>query len=226
MGGYSFDLLRHGVPVVKSIHLQVPGRHNASNALAALAVADLLGLPLDKAALALGQYQGTARRFQVRGEAGGITVIDDYAHHPTEIRVNLEAARSRYPGRPLWAVWQPHTYSRTRTLAGEFMQAFTHAQHVLVTEIYPARETPPADGFSSRQLVQQMAAGLAGNQDFYFASTLAEARDILLQHLQPGDVVLIFSAGDADWISTELLSSELLSARSLSGKAVKDTAEK
>ena len=114
------------------------------NALAALAVAHQLGLSPAQAGLALGEFQGTGRRFEVRGEADGIVVIDDYAHHPTKIRATLAAARLRYPGRRIWAVWQPHTYSRTRLLLAEFAAAFEQADEVVVTDIYPAREACPS----------------------------------------------------------------------------------
>jgi UDP-N-acetylmuramate--alanine ligase len=217
-GGYSFTLLRSPeAQNLASVQLQVPGRHNASNALAALAVADLLALPIDQAAAALNQFRGTARRFEIRGQPAGVTVIDDYAHHPTEIRATLQAAQVRFPGCPLWAVWQPHTYSRTRTLAAGFLTAFTGADHVIVTEVYAAREALPADGFSAHQLVQQMPAeSEAGSKDVHFAATLAEAVDILIKQVRPGEVVLVFSAGDADWISTQLV--QALSGPALQGE--------
>ncbi len=98
------------------VDLQVPGLHNVRNALAVLALAHRLGLPLEAAAAALGEFSGTGRRFDLLGEAGGIAIYNDYAHHPTEIRATLAAARQRYPDRRIWAVWQPHTYSRTRAL--------------------------------------------------------------------------------------------------------------
>ena len=118
----------------------MPGLHNVSNALAALGVVDLLGLSLVEAAQACAEFRGTGRRFELRGEINGITIIDDYAHHPTEIRATLAAARSRFPGRCLWAVWQPHTYSRTRTLQSEFINALQGADWVIITDIFAARE--------------------------------------------------------------------------------------
>ncbi len=145
-GGFTFCASVLGNPA--TVELQVPGKHNVANALAALAVAQLLGLPLHEAAQALGKFTGTGRRFEVRGEVAGVTVIDDYAHHPTEIKATLAAARSRYPGRRVWAVWQPHTYSRTRSLMDDFINSFEDADEVIVTEIYAARE--PKQDFSSR----------------------------------------------------------------------------
>jgi UDP-N-acetylmuramate--alanine ligase len=172
------------------ISLQVPGDHNMLNALAALATAHQLGLPLEPFCGALEEYIGAGRRFEVLGEVKGITVLDDYAHHPSEIRATLAAARLRYPQRRIWAVWQPHTYSRTRALLQEFITAFDQADCVLITEIYAAREAPQA--FSALQVV-------------HFAATLKEATRYLLDHLQPEDVVIILSAGDANQIGFNVL---------------------
>jgi UDP-N-acetylmuramate--alanine ligase len=177
------------------ISLQVPGQHNVRNALAVMAVADVLGLSLAGAARALSMFTGTGRRFEVRAETDELTVIDDYAHHPTEIRATLAAARSRYPGREIWAVWQPHTYSRTRTLMRDFATSFVDADHVLITEVFPAREADPGD-FSARQVIQAM-----DHPDVQFAPDLAAAGNYLVEHLRPGSVLLVLSAGDADQIS-------------------------
>jgi UDP-N-acetylmuramate--alanine ligase len=197
-GAFEFEAAPNGQAAVK-IRLQVPGRHNILNALAAFAAADQLGLPLGEAAQALGDFRGTGRRFEVRVVAGGVALVDDYAHHPTEIRATLAAARARYPGRTIWAVWQPHTYSRTRTLLTGFLNAFQEADHVLVTEIYAAREAPPADEFSARQVVAQMH-----HPDAVFVGSLQAAGDTLEERLQAGDVVLVLSAGDADQINVRL----------------------
>ena len=115
-----------------------------------------MDLPVDQASKALSEFQGTGRRFEICGQVNGITVIDDYAHHPTEIRATLSAARMRYPNNKLWVVWQPHTFSRTRLLFQDFIGAFEQADQVLVTDIYAARENPPEDGFSSQQIVRAM----------------------------------------------------------------------
>jgi UDP-N-acetylmuramate--alanine ligase len=198
-GAFDFDaqLRAAHLPVT----LRVPGRHNLLNALAALAVVDHLGLPLTEAAKALGEYQGAGRRFELRGTPRGVAVIDDYAHHPAHIRATLAAARSRYPGRPIWAVWQPHTYSRTRLLLADYAAAFANADHALITEVYAAREPAPADGFSARRVVAAMR-----HPDARFIPGLGEAADFLLARLQPGDVLLVLSAGDADQISERILS--------------------
>jgi UDP-N-acetylmuramate--alanine ligase len=133
----------------------------------------------------------------VRGEADGVTVVDDYAHHPTEIQATLVAARARYPDRRIWAVWQPHTYSRTLRLLDDFVHSFTDADEVIVTEIYAARE--PKQDFSSREIVELMPGQV------HFVAGLAEVSQYLLSHLRPGDVLLVLSAGDADQVSQDVL---------------------
>jgi UDP-N-acetylmuramate--alanine ligase len=188
--GFSFVALRGGKRLAE-VHLQVPGLHNVSNALGAFALADLLGLPIAEAAMALSDFRGTARRFEIRGEAGGVLIVNDYAHHPTEIRSTLAAARARYPGRRLWAVWQPHTYTRTQTLWGDFASAFTAADRVLVTGVYAAREEAPT-GFKMGSYVESMEHPAA-----YYVDGLEAAGDYLVSELQAGDVAIVMSAGDA-----------------------------
>jgi UDP-N-acetylmuramate--alanine ligase len=211
--GFSFDL-QHKNRAITPVALQVPGKHNVYNALATLAVADKLGISLQQASKALKAFRGTGRRFEVRGERGGVLVIDDYAHHPTEIRATLSAARARYPNRRIWAVWQPHTYSRTRTLLDAFINAFNDADHVMITEIFAAREKRPHDGFSARQVVAALESSIGDPEKrVIFAPGIAQASYMLLQIVKPGDLVLVLSAGDADQISARLLQD--LSARDL-----------
>ncbi|GAB4504332.1 MAG: UDP-N-acetylmuramate--L-alanine ligase [Anaerolineales bacterium] len=200
LGGFSFETasnLSGGLSTVK-VELQVPGEHNVRNALAALAVVETLGLSSEKAAQALQAFQGTGRRFEVRGQVKGITVIDDYAHHPTEIMATLAAARARYAGRRIWAVWQPHTYSRTQTLFSEFSRAFKDADEVIVSEVYAARE--PKQEFTSAEVVSAMPHAAAR-----YLPTLEEITQYLLMHLKSGDVLLVLSAGDADQVSRDVL---------------------
>lgn len=180
------------------VSLQVPGEHNVRNALAVLSVAATLGLPLQESADALSQFNGTGRRFEIRGERNGVTIIDDYAHHPTEIRATLAGAKMRYPNRRIWAVWQPHTYSRTQMLFFEFSRAFESADEVLVTEIYASRE--PKQDFSSAEVVSAMPHPSAR-----YSGSLDETKDYLLKNLRAGDVVIVLSAGDADQVSSGLL---------------------
>ena len=200
-GGFNFSAMTNMAEVSKaSVHvsLQVPGEHNIRNALATLSVVASLGMSIQMAAEALNQFTGTSRRFDVRGEKHGVIVVDDYAHHPTEIKATLAAARSRYPNHRIWAVWQPHTYSRTQTLFYEFSRAFTDANHVLVTEIYASREK--TQNFSSAEVVSAMPHPSAK-----FTGTLENTTKHLLKHLRSGDVLLVLSAGDADQISANVL---------------------
>ena len=157
-----------------------------------------LGLSIKDAATALRRFAGTGRRFEVQGEAKGVLVINDYAHHPTEIRATLSAARARYPKRRLWAVWQPHTYSRKRTLFKDFTHAFEDADEVIVTEVYAAREA--RQDFSSEEVVKAMS-----HPSVHFMDTLDDATAYLLEHVDKDDVVLVLSAGDADQVSESLL---------------------
>src|SRR5512147_3119198 len=183
-----------------SIHvsLQVPGQHNVRNALAVLAIVGVLGLSRRKAAQALSEFTGTGRRFELRGEVNNIKIFDDYAHHPTEIKAPLAGARARFPQARVWAVWQPHTYSRTKTLFLDFARAFKDADQVIVTEVYAARE--PKQDFTSAEIVSAMPHFAAR-----YIKTLPEVTNYLLTNLQSGDVVLVLSAGDADQVSTDVL---------------------
>lgn len=181
------------------VHLQVPGRHNVLNALAALAVVHHQGAAFGEAAAALRTYQGTGRRFELRADHAGIAIIDDYAHHPTAIRLTIEAALTRYPDRDLWVVWQPHTYHRTQALYYELLHAFDAAPHLIMTEIYVARETP-IPGLSAAELAKAMP-----HPDVTHAPDFAAAVHALLERVRPPAVVLILSAGDAPQIGIDLL---------------------
>ncbi|HPH95577.1 MAG TPA: UDP-N-acetylmuramate--L-alanine ligase [Anaerolineaceae bacterium] len=196
-GGLSFAMRLHGQTLAQ-VRLAVPGRHNALNALGALSLVQRAGLDVVRAAAELEAFCGSGRRFEVRGEAWGVTVVDDYAHHPTEIRATLAAARLRFPGRRVWALWQPHTFSRLVMLKDEFAAAFKDADRVIVTGVYGARESGGA--FSSADLVKQMA-----HPDARCLATLDEAEAALAAELKPGDALLVLSAGDADQLSGRLL---------------------
>lgn len=199
-GGFSFEAYRQE-ELLSHFDLQVPGVHNVENALATVAVLDQLDLSVEAAADALAKFRGVGRRFQVLGEVKGVTVIDDYAHHPTEIRATLAAARTRYPGQRIWAVWEPHTYTRTRALSAEFAEAFDHADVVLVTEVFRSRE-PVDPHYSAEQVVEAMQHPHAR-----FVDTLQNAKDDLLSHLSAGDVLLVLSAGDATQVSQQVFDS-------------------
>lgn len=179
--------------------LQVPGLHNVLNALAAIAASNEAGVDFDTAAAALTRFQGTARRFEVKGQADGVTVVDDYAHHPTEVRATLAAAQLKYPGRPIWAVFQPHTYSRTATLLDDFATAFGDADHVIVTGIYAAREQNRL-GISGDDLVVHM-----NHPDARYAETMDSAVSMLMTRIASGDVVITLGAGDGYLIGERVL---------------------
>jgi len=195
--GTRFLALREGRPPL-SMRLLLPGEHNVRNALAALAVAAGEGLDLEQVGPALAAFGGVERRFQCRGEAGGVVVVDDYAHHPGEIRATLAGARQRFPDRRLVVAFQPHTYSRTRAFAADFARALSAADQVLVTGIYAARELDPGD-ISGADLAARVRPPAT------YAATLDEARDWLLEHLRPGDVLLTLGAGDVTLLGPQVL---------------------
>ena len=152
-GHASFSVYRDGKKT-GSYYLKVPGIHNVSNALASIAVGHLLGLPEESIIKGLSSFSGTDRRFQYKGEVAGVTVIDDYAHHPTEIEATLQAARN-YPSKKIWCVFQPHTYTRTKALLPKFAKALTLADHVVLADIYAAREQNTI-GISSEDLQKRI----------------------------------------------------------------------
>jgi UDP-N-acetylmuramate--alanine ligase len=200
-GGYDFEVQVRRT-LQGTISLPVPGMHNVKNSLAALVVADRLEVPFDRAAATLAGFAGVGRRFEVKGEVRGILVIDDYAHHPTEIRATLAAARTRYPGRPIWAVFQPHTYSRTRALLDGFAAAFGDADHVIVVDIFPARETDDGS-VNSRDIVARMK-----HPDARYVGPLDEAVGYLAGRLRPGAVLITLGAGDGYRVGELILETE------------------
>lgn len=171
------------------LRLMVPGRHNVGNALAVLASGAILGIQPEDLIPGLEAFTGVGRRFEVLLDRAGRTIVDDYAHHPTEIAATIDAARDRYPDRRLLVVFQPHTYSRTHALLGDFARALDGADAAIVAEIYPARETNTLDVFS-KDIVALMSA----------EATVAESPDdaarIAAEIAQEGDVVLVMGAGD------------------------------
>jgi UDP-N-acetylmuramate--alanine ligase len=183
------------------LRLRVPGLHNLRNAVAALSVADALGASLERAAAALADFTGVGRRFERLGEFSGVAVVDDYAHHPSELVATLSAARQAFPGRRLVAVFQPHLYSRTAAHGQAMGEALAAADLVFVTEIYPAREQPIA-GVSGRQVAD--AAERAG-ADACFEPTRADVGKTVYRALKPGDVVLTLGAGDITRVAPELV---------------------
>ena len=198
-GHASFTVLHNGRKD-GSYYLKVPGIHNVSNALAAIAAAKCLEIGEEALVRGLGSFTGTERRFEYKGEIAGITVIDDYAHHPTEIAATLKAAKN-YPHRQLWCVFQPHTYSRTRSLLPEFAQALAAADHVVLADIYAARETDDL-GISSQNLQESIRQ--LGAHCEYFPS-FDQIEQYLLASCAPGDMVITMGAGDVVRIGEQLL---------------------
>ena len=199
LGEASFDLVKNG-EFVDRISLSVSGDHNVSNALAALAVADLLDVNVSVAKKGLKEFHGTDRRFEYKGETNGVTIIDDYAHHPTEIAATLTAA-THYPHREIWCIFQPHTYTRTKALFPEFVEALSHTDHVILADIYAARETDTL-GVSSKQIADELKA--KGCDAYYFPS-FEEIENFCLTHCQKGDVLITMGAGDVVNIGETLL---------------------
>lgn len=195
----SFTLHRRGGSDIP-VSLGVPGEHNILNALAALALADYLKLDMETAARALKNFTGTDRRFEYKGSVEGITIVDDYAHHPTEITATLKAARN-YPHQTLWCVFQPHTYTRTKAFLPEFAQALSLADKVILADIYPARETDTL-GISSRSL-QEIIVN-SGTECHYFPS-FEEIQKFILENCTPGDLLITMGAGDVVNIGENLL---------------------
>ena len=191
-----------GVP----LRLAVPGRHNVLNAVAALAVCDVLGADLEAAAAALAEFRGAARRFELKGVVGGIAVYDDYAHHPTKVRAALAGARQRARGR-VWCLFQPHTFHRTASLWDDFLTAFADADQVVLLDIYspPGREPPMPDVTSGR-----LAAAMRHPAARYAQSPDA-ALDLIAAETRRGDLVVTMGAGDVTALGPRLL--ERLAAR-------------
>jgi UDP-N-acetylmuramate--alanine ligase len=193
-----------GAGIDTEVALAVPGRHNVANALAALGGLQLAGFGASACADALASFGGVARRLERKGERGGAVIYDDYAHHPTEVRATLGAARELGPRR-LLAVFQPHLYSRTKALAAEFGAALAAADEVAVLDVYPARERPvgPLEGVSGR-LVAEAAADHAGGKPVWWLPDAAQAARALGPRIGPGDLVLTIGAGDIYKLAEEL----------------------
>jgi UDP-N-acetylmuramate--alanine ligase len=184
------------------VHLPVPGAHNVLNALAAVAVGLDLGVSFDQIAAGLGAFSGVDRRFQIRGEVKGLTVVDDYGHHPTEIRATLETLRRYADTRRTVVLFQPHRFTRTQALWDEFCRAFHLADVLLVTDIYPASESP-IPGVTAEALVEALVE--KGHRHASYAGPLASATQHLVAEARPDDVVLTLGAGSVWTAGEELL---------------------
>lgn len=201
LGGTDFLVLQEGA-LVGLMRLRVPGYHNVRNALAAIAVALELGIDAGTIQTALASFGGVGRRFQEIATVGGVTVVDDYAHHPTEIQMTLQAARQRYPGRRVWAVWQPHTFSRTRLLLEDFATCFEEADRVIGLDIYRSREKDTL-GVTTAQVIEMMDHPYAR-----YIGRIEDAADYILDRVLPDDVILTLGAGDGNKVG-ELIVADL-----------------
>jgi UDP-N-acetylmuramate--alanine ligase len=196
-----FEVLHRGAALGECT-LRVPGRHNVLNALAAVGVGLDLDVPFTTIQRALAAFTGVQRRFQVRGQAGHVTVVDDYGHHPTEIRATLAAAKAGFDARVV-CVFQPHRYTRTFHLYREFLTAFNQADVLLVMDVYGAGE-PPMPGVSAETLADDIRAH--GHRDVaYVGADKASVVEHLVQVTRPGDLVLTLGAGDVSQVGPELL---------------------
>jgi UDP-N-acetylmuramate--alanine ligase len=197
-GGYQADIDWWHAPTGK-LSLRTPGLHNVQNALAALLAARWCGVAMEDAIASLATFTGAARRFEQKGEVAGVTVIDDYAHHPTEIEATLAAARHRFPTRRIWAVFQPHTFSRTQRMLYRMGDSFQNADQVIVVDIYAAREVDDGS-VSAEELV-----AASDHESIRHIASLTDAADYLVDHVQSGDVVITLGAGDGYLVGEWLL---------------------
>jgi UDP-N-acetylmuramate--alanine ligase len=197
-GSHSFQVLRQA-QFFGSFHTGVPGRHNVADALAAIAAAHALDVPLATVQRAVAAFRGVHRRFELVGEVSGVTIMDDYAHHPTEVQATLATARQRFGGRRLVCLFQPHTYSRTRYLLEGFRTCFEGVDELLIAETYAAREEPEA-GMDGRQLAEAIEQPRAR-----FVATFEEAAETATALLRPGDVFFTIGAGDVDQVGPMVL---------------------
>ncbi len=190
-GCYTFDFCCNDqrIPVM----LQVPGAHNVNNALLVLSLCAVYGLNLQKAADALSSFHGIGRRFEIIYNDDNLTLVDDYGHHPTEIKATLKAAREYFPGRRIWAIWQPHTYSRTQALLNEFSEAFENADELIITDIFAARET--FSGFGIEDVMQKVRMV---HPSVHHTTVNEDTAAFLAANLKKGDVIVTLSAGDAN----------------------------
>ena len=190
------------------VTLPMPGHYNVLNALGVLAVADFMGIPFETYVKAIAQFEGVARRFTVRGEVGGVTIVDDFGHHPAEVKATLSGAKSSFAGRRIVAAFQPHRYTRTRDQLGEFARAFHDADKVVVCDIAAAGEKP-IDGVSSEIVVK--LAREAGHKDITYVPKREDVASWLDAQAKPGDLLITLGAGNIQLSCNEVI--ELLEKR-------------
>lgn len=199
--GSSFSVLR-SMDVLGKVTLRVPGKHNVYNSLAAIAVGLELDVPFDTIAHALSEFTGADRRFQFKGDEGGVTIVDDYGHHPTEVKATLSAARIGAPNRRIVVLFQPHRYSRTNDLMDEFASAFNNADVLFVTDIYAASETP-IEGVNAEVLTGKIKS--YGHKNAEYIGALENAPEVLRENVRDGDLVITLGAGSVNRVGEQLL---------------------
>jgi UDP-N-acetylmuramate--alanine ligase len=195
-----FAVRRQGEPL-GSVRIGLHGRHNVLNALAAIAVALEVDVPFDQIAAALAGFVGIERRFELKGEAGGVRVVDDYAHHPAELVATLASARGMHAGR-IVAAFQPHRYTRTRDVWDEFIPAFNDADVLFLTEVYAAGEEKIV-GVEAAPLADAIRAH--GHRDARFVADLDGLLDAVAAEVRPGDLVLVLGAGSISTLGARLV---------------------
>lgn len=197
----SFNCLKDGKPLGR-IKLPMPGEHNVLNCLASIVVALEVGMDFSEIQKAVESFKGVQRRFTIKGEKHGITLVDDYAHHPTEIEATIKAAKQSYPSRRIVVTFQPHRYTRTRDLFDQFVTCFGEADLVLITDIYPASEAP-IEGISGEKLFDSIVSH--GHKDVLFCPNREEIPSTLWPRLKKNDIVLTMGAGDISHTGVEIL---------------------
>jgi UDP-N-acetylmuramate--alanine ligase len=191
-----------GEDVLGEIHLPVPGKHNVYNALAAIAVALELDVPFDLICEGMGKFKNADRRFQFKGEAKGITVVDDYGHHPTEITATLVAAKNGSAGKRTVVIFQPHRYTRTQDLMEDFARSFNNADMLFVCDIYAASEEP-IEGVTAEILTEKIRQ--FGHKNAYYIGDIETAAEKVREHLREGDLLITLGAGSVSKLSEQML---------------------
>jgi len=186
----------------EEITMKLIGEHNVLNCLATIATLDYLQIPVSSFKNALEEFQGSSRRFELKEEINGIIVIDDYAHHPTAVKATLAAARAKYPNQKIWAVFEPHTFSRTKATLAELAQSFSAADEVIIPDIYPAREKFKQGTITGKEVVSQIAQF---QKNVHYLPVKENVLDYLSKNLKTGDVVIIMAVGDFNQVADLLI---------------------
>jgi UDP-N-acetylmuramate--L-alanine ligase len=202
---FSKDVLSTLTGQGEEYRIQLPGKINVYNAMAAIATLRALGFDRQQIALDLLSYKGVKRRFEAVGVKNGITIIDDYAHHPTAVKETLEAARLKYPDAKIWAVFEPHTFSRTKATLADLARSFDAANEVLVSEIYPARESAKDATITSQEVVDEIKSKIPSQKSIIrLVHNKQEALDIIKNEAKPGDVIIVMAVGSFNRLAYEL----------------------